>query len=466
MNLPRSSQFFNLRTLALTVAATTVAGATIFYGMSQFKGDAKSPEIAPETTTVAAKVAALGRLKPASEVIKLSVPAPLKSDRVLELNVEEGDSVREGETIAILDSHDRLQAALAEAQEQVQVAQAKLEQVKAGAKAGEIAAQAATVNRTEAQIEGDAAAQQAAISRIQAQWEGERSAQEASLNQIQAQWEGERSAQEASIARLVAESKNAEAEYRRYESLVKSGATSELVYDTKRLVLETSLRQVEEARANLDRINRTAGDRVVEAQANLDRINGVLSEQLNEAQVTFERIENTGSQQMKEAAATLDRIAEVRPVDIQAAQAEVDRAIAAVNRTQADLEQTYIKAPKSGQVLKIHTYPGEEVSEDGILELGETQEMEVVAEVYQTDIGKVKTGQRVTITSQAFDGELQGTVKKVGLQVLQQKVFKDEPGENLDRRVIEVKIRLNADERQKVAGLTNLQVQVAIETEK
>jgi HlyD family secretion protein len=433
--------------------------------MSQFKGNVQSQEIAPETATVPAKVAALGRLQPASEVIKLSVPAPLKSDRVLELNVEEGDSVRVGETIAILDSHDRLQAALAEAQEQVQVAQAKLEQVKAGAKSGEIAAQAATINRTEAQIEGDSAAQQAAISRIQAQWEGERSAQEASLNQIQAQWEGERSAQEASIARLVAESKNAEVEYRRYESLLEEGATSELVYDTKRLALETSLRQVEEARANLDRINRTAQDRVVEAQANLDRINGMLSEQLNEAQVTFDRIENTGSQQMKEAQATLDRIAEVRPVDIQAAQAEVDRAIAAVNRTQADLEQTYIKAPKAGQVLKIHTYPGEEVSEDGIVELGETQEMEVVAEVYQTDIGKVKNAQPVTITSQAFAGELHGTVKQVGLQVLQQKVFKDEPGENLDRRVIEVKIRLNADDRQKVAGLTNLQVQVAIDTE-
>jgi HlyD family secretion protein len=447
MNLPLSSQFLSLRTIALTVAATTVAGATIFYGMSQFKGNVQSQEIAPETTTVPAKVAALGRLQPASEVIKLSVPAPLKSDRVLELNVEEGDSVRVGETIAILDSHNRLQAALAEAQEQVQVAQAKLEQVKAGAKSGEIAAQAATINRTEAQVEGDSAAQQAAISRIQAQWEGERSAQEASLNQIQAQWEGERSAQEASIARLVAESKNAEVEYRRYESLLKEGATSELVYDTKRLALETSLRQVEEARANLDRIN------------------GMLSEQLNEAQVTFDRIENTGSQQMKEAQATLDRIAEVRPVDIQAAQAEVDHAIAAVNRTQADLEQTYIKAPNAGQVLKIHTYPGEEVSEDGILELGETQEMEVIAEVYQTDIGKVKNGQPVTITSQAFAGELHGTVKQVGLQVLQQKVFKDEPGENLDRRVIEVKIRLNADDRQKVAGLTNLQVQVAIDTE-
>ena len=189
MNLPPSSQPFNLRTIALIVAATTVSGAIIYYGVSQLKGNAQSPEIVPETAPAPAKIAALGRLQPVSEVIKLSVPAPLKNDRILELNVEEGDSVRVGETIAILDSHDRLQAALAEAQEQVRVAQAKLEQVKAGAKSGEIVAQAATVNRTEAQVEGDTAAQQAAISRIQAQWEGERSAQEASLNQIRAQWE-------------------------------------------------------------------------------------------------------------------------------------------------------------------------------------------------------------------------------------------------------------------------------------
>ncbi len=86
-----------------------------------------------------------------------------------------------------------------------------------------------------------------------------------------------------------------------------------------------------------------------------------------------------------------------------------------------------------------------------------------VAEVYQTDIGKVKLGQQATITSQAFDGELRGTVSLIGLQVNRQNVFSNQPGENLDSRVVEVKIRLNPEHSKRVAGFTNLQVQTAIE---
>jgi HlyD family secretion protein len=72
-------------------------------------------------------------------------------------------------------------------------------------------------------------------------------------------------------------------------------------------------------------------------------------------------------------------------------------------------------------------------------------------------------GQKAIITSQAFLGELQGTVSEIGLQVSRQNVFSNQPGENLDRRVIEVKINLNPEDSQRVAGLTNLQVQVEIQ---
>jgi HlyD family secretion protein len=88
--------------------------------------------------------------------------------------------------------------------------------------------------------------------------------------------------------------------------------------------------------------------------------------------------------------------------------------------------------------------------------------MIAVAEVYQTDIAKVKLGQQAVITSQGFTGELRGTVSLIGLQVNRQNVFSNQPGENLDSRVVEVKIHLNAEDSTRVAGLTNLQVQIAI----
>ena len=106
---------------------------------------------------------------------------------------------------------------------------------------------------------------------------------------------------------------------------------------------------------------------------------------------------------------------------------------------------------------------GEKISDDGIADVGETQQMVVVAEVYQTDISKIKVGQKAGVTSQAFSGELPGTVKEIGLKVSKQNVFSNQPGENLDSRVVEVKIHLNPEASKQVAGLTNLQVQVAIQ---
>ncbi len=89
--------------------------------------------------------------------------------------------------------------------------------------------------------------------------------------------------------------------------------------------------------------------------------------------------------------------------------------------------------------------------------------MLVVAEVYQTDIGKIQLGQQAVITGQAFSGELRGKVSHIGLQVNKQNVFSNQPGENLDRRVVEVKIHLNPEDSTRVGSLTNLQVQTAIE---
>ncbi|HIK49874.1 MAG TPA: ABC exporter membrane fusion protein [Oscillatoriales cyanobacterium M59_W2019_021] len=480
MNVQQISQPKILWTIALVMAATGIAGTTLAYSWSQWGSIAQTPEPV-ETAPVARKITALGRLEPEGEAIRIGAPATLQTDRVAELLVDEGDRVEAGQVIAILDSRDRLQAALEQAEEDVRVALARLEQVKAGAKSGDIAAQAATIDRLKAQRHGDQAAQIATINRLQAQWETEKAAQIATINRIQAQWEtekaaqiatldriqaqweGDREAQIATLGRLNAELKNAEAEYQRYRQLSAEGAISQSLFDSKSLVVETSRQQVAEAQANLDRIDRTAREQVAEAQANLDRIDRTAREQVIEEQANLERIQQTGSEQISEATSQLDSIAEVRPVDVQVAQSEVDRAMAAVNQAQTDLEQTYVKAPKSGQVLKIHTHPGERLSENGIIELGKTSQMLAIAEVYQTDIGQIRVGQPARITSQAFDGQLTGTVSHIGLQVKRQNVFSNMPGENLDRRVIEVKIRLTPEDSEKVSSLTNLQVEVAIE---
>jgi HlyD family secretion protein len=421
-------QSSNQRLIVLAIGATVITTGTVLYGISQFGqiGRTTSSAIAQTSPTVE-KVVALGRLQPETEVLKLSAPLALDGDRIAQILVKEGDRVQTGQIIAILDSRDRLQTSVLQAKKQVAVAQAKLSQVKAGAKTGEIQAQQATIER------------------LQAQYQGDKKGQEELIARIEAQWEGDRIAQEATIRKLEAELNNAAAEYERYQQLSEEGAVSNSLFDNKRLSKETAKQQLDEAKAVLNRINSTA------------------SRQLAEAKVALNRIKSTSNKQVREASATLNSIAEVRPVDVVAAQTEVESAIAALKRAETDLAAAYIKAPTTGQILKINNRVGEKIGDSGIADFAQTDRMIAVAEVYQSDIAKVKLGQSAVITSQAFTGELKGTVSLIGLQVNRQNVFSNQPGENLDSRVVEVKIRLTPEASKQVAGLTNLQVQTAIE---
>lgn len=345
--------------------------------------------VTPEIKTVTA----LGRLEPAGEMIHLTASTSTQPSRIEQLLVEEGDRIQAGQIIAILDNRDRLQASLQKAENQVRVAQAKLAQVKAGAKTGELQAQGAEIARLQADRAGSLAAQRAAVDRLEA------------------------------------EVQNARLEYERYDSLYQQGAVSASQRDAKRLAYTTAQQQVQQAQAELA------------------------------------RIETTSQEQIQQAQATLDRLAEVRPVDIEAAEAEVQSAKAAVVEAQANLEQAEVRSPRAGQIIKIHTQEGEKIADQGILTLGQTQQMNAIAEVYQSDILRIQEGQPATITSPVLPDPLQGTVERIGLQVEQQQVVDEDPAANIDAKVVEVHIRLDPNSSQNVARLSNLQVTVTIQIE-
>ncbi|OCQ93227.1 hemolysin D [Limnothrix sp. PR1529] len=423
-------KFRNFNTLALAASAAAASIALGAIGLSQWNRATAEQQAQSSTPgpVVRSGVTALGRLEPESEVVRLAAPLALDGDRVSELRVREGDQVRAGQVVALLASETVLAAEYNEANRQVQVAEARLAQVKAGAKTGDINSQRATVNR------------------VQAEWQGNTDAQRAQLSRLRAQWQGQLAQQSAAVRRLEAELANAQSEYRRYEALYQEGAESASRYDSKRLSVETLFRQLQEARAELNRLDRTGRQEVQEATA-------VLS-----------RVERAGQQQWQEAKSTLSSVAEVRTVDVRTALAEVAAARAARDRAAAALERAYLRAPSDGQILKIHARAGEKIGDSGLLDLAQTDRMVAVAEVYQTDVGLVRVGQPATIVGQAVQGSLRGTVTQVGLQVLQQNVFSNQPGENLDRRVVEVRILLDPASTARVRSLTNLQVEVSIET--
>ncbi|BAY49222.1 heterocyst specific ABC-transporter, membrane fusion protein DevB homolog [Scytonema sp. HK-05] len=413
----------------MAVLATITAGGVGAYTVQRTRNsNAEAVKKQPIPVVQVKTVTALGRLEPKGEIIKLSAPASAEGSRVEKLLVREGTKINEGQIVAILDSRDRLAAALAEAQEQVRVAQANLAQVKAGAKQGEIEAQ------------------KAAIARIQAEQDTEIPAQQATIARLEAERDTEIEAQQATIGQLEAQLNNALAEYRRYQTLYQQGAISASFQDTKRLTLTTAQKQIAQARANLKRIQTSREQQIAEARANL------------------KRIQTSREQEIAEGRATLNKIAEVRSVDVEAAQAEVNRAKAAVKRAEANLRQAFVRSPEEGQVLKINTRPGELVSTtDGIAEIGQTSQMYAVAEVYQSDINKVRLGQRVRLQNESLPDQLVGTVDRLGMQVQRQNVINSDPTSNIDSRVVEVHVRLDEPSSQNAARFSNLQVRAVIE---
>jgi HlyD family secretion protein len=136
-------------------------------------------------------------------------------------------------------------------------------------------------------------------------------------------------------------------------------------------------------------------------------------------------------------------------------------AAAALQRAQAELQLSMVRAPIDGHVLEIHAREGERVDEFGILELGDTSVMYAVAEVYETDIGRVQVGQLAEIRSMALPHPLRGEVERIGLKIGKKDVLSTDPVADADARVVEVDIRLS--DPVLAAGLSYLRVEVVFD---
>jgi HlyD family secretion protein len=346
----------------------------------------------PKESAVVAprRVSALGRVEPESKIRRVSIASSVSGDRIEKLLVQEDDEVKKGQALAILNSYGSLQAGLKEAEEKVAVSRAKLNQVLAGAKQGEIRAQEYEIESLQREL----------------------AAAERTGNQ--------------SVASARAKAEEARLESLRYDKLFLSGAASELDRDRYRTRARTS--------------------------------NAELSKAIEDKAGTESRLRSN----IEGAKQTLDKIKEVRTVDVDTAKNELRQAEAARDKAKQDLTDATVLAPQDGRILKIFSWPGDKVSDNGLLEMADTSNMVITAEVYQTDLTKLSIGQGATITADGFDGSARATLYKVLPQVQKQSIFAGTPGENMDQRVYEVKLRLHptAKEEKRLRFASNLQVNV------
>ena len=148
---------------------------------------------------------------------------------------------------------------------------------------------------------------------------------------------------------------------------------------------------------------------------------------------------------------------EIKVVDLRG---DLQEAKAELRKVRTDLAKSQLRSPIDGLVLRINTRPGERPGEAGILEIGANNQMEAVAEVYESDIGRVRLGQTVTLTSEngGFEGRLEATVLRISPQVRQRQVLSTDPTGDADARVVEVRLALAAADIRRVRQLAGLKI--------
>ena len=149
-----------------------------------------------------------------------------------------------------------------------------------------------------------------------------------------------------------------------------------------------------------------------------------------------------------------------REIKLIALRGELSEARAQLVKVQTDLEQSELRAPIDGTVLRLIVRPGERPGSDGILELGATDRMEAVAEVYESDIDRVRLGQRVLLISEngGFQGSLRARVLRITPQVRNRNVLSTDPTGDADARVVDVRLAIDPADATRVRDRVGLKV--------
>ncbi|MFN5537103.1 MAG: HlyD family efflux transporter periplasmic adaptor subunit [Planctomyces sp.] len=136
----------------------TFAAVCVLLGLAWFFRGVFQPAVAPAAVATVlvpqrTQVHSLGRLEPASRILELFPESGNEGVTVRQLHVAEGEQVESGQLLVTLDNTDRRRAKRAEAEARLRAAEVRLQQVQAGAKSGDIAAQRALVALAERQSE-------------------------------------------------------------------------------------------------------------------------------------------------------------------------------------------------------------------------------------------------------------------------------------------------------------------------
>lgn len=360
--------------------------------------------------TASGGVTALGTILPARRVtVGFQASGPVRA-----VHVQVGTEVQTGELLAELDTAD-LVFVVREAEDELALSRALLEQARAGAREQELAIARAGYERALAQHEqmlAGARPEQIAMARA------DRDAALARLMQVESGAdEEELIVSRADLEKAEIALERAQAEYDRYAWREGFEASPQAA------TLQEATINHRAAKAQYERLTKlpdeadleAAGARLVSAEAQLKLSQaGPDSQQVTASAATVTIAQ--AQLQLKEAAP--------RPEDAAVAEARVRQAQTALERAKLALSRSQLEAPFSGTVSAVHVSAAEWAAPGTpVVELLDTSGW--VAEtrnVSELDIARVKVGQQALVRVMALgDEELQGRIISISpVAVVQQ----------------------------------------------
>ncbi|HEY1190846.1 MAG TPA: HlyD family efflux transporter periplasmic adaptor subunit [Gemmata sp.] len=229
------------------------------------------------------------------------------------------------------------------------------------------------------------------------------------------------------------------------------------------LQAKTAAKQVE----RLKSLNTAAEDveRVELLKAQADAELAATQATRDKTQTTYEETEKAAAARIEAARAELDEALARAPIRSSEERVQLAEQVA---------EQTIIKAPVAGVVLKVNGHEGQPTGTEPILQLADLSKMTAVAEVYESDVerlaGWVRGGPvAAEVTNPALPKPLTGAVRSeadITRMIARNQVFAMGPREDADRRVVEVVVHLDAASAADAGRFVGLQVTVTFAARK
>ena len=143
-------------------------------------------------------------------------------------------------------------------------------------------------------------------------------------------------------------------------------------------------------------------------------------------------------------------------------EAEIQGGNAAVKEARLKLEAAEIRSPLDGSLIRIYSWPGMKETSTGLALIGRTNSMQVWAQVFQSDVARINPGQRAIIRaeSKGFKSEITGHVKAIIGNVSERDIFASNSNNDVNARVVLVKIQIDPIYQAVVNRLSGMNVVV------